>query len=212
MFKTNNIRINGWALMDIRMIKLISIVFFLLYVNDLPNVSDVLYSILFADDTSLFFNGNDLDVIERIVNQEMSKIAGWLLANKLSLNIQKTQYLIYTPSEGNASRQVECINIRINGENVEQVDHIKFLGVILDSKLDWKHHICYISRNISKGICIICKARQFVDRKMLLTLYYTFVYPYLTYCFQCWGNTYTTTLDPLIKLQKRIVHTLIGGI
>ena len=103
----------------------IGTIVFLLYVNDLPNVSDVLYSILFADDTSLFFNSNDVD----IVNQEMSKIARWLHANKLSLNIQKTQYLIFTPSKRNASRQVKCINIRINGENVEQVDHTKFLGL-----------------------------------------------------------------------------------
>jgi hypothetical protein len=101
--------------------------------------------------------------------------------------------------------------IQINGTAVSQVEHTKLLGVNLVSKLNWEPHIHYISKKISKGIGIICKARSFVTRNTLITLYYTFIYPYIIYCLQAWGNTYVTTLYPLLKLQKRIVRILVGA-
>ena len=68
---------------------------FLLYVNDLPNVSETLHSILFADDTSLFVQGKDLNELETNINNEMYKLVLWLNANRLSLNVAKTHFMIF---------------------------------------------------------------------------------------------------------------------
>ena len=102
------------------------------------------------------------------------------------------------------------IEVKIDGHIIEQTFKIKFLGVIIDSQITWKNHINYICGKIAKGIGIIIKARKLLDRETLLTLYYSFIYPYLQYCNHVWGNTYTTYLQKLFVLQKRIVRVIAG--
>ena len=77
----------------------------------------------------------------------------------------------------------------ILGETIGQVQETKFLGIMLDSKLSWNSHIEYISKKISKGIGILCKARKYLPKNTLITLYYSFVYPYLNYCLEVWGKS-----------------------
>ena len=102
------------------------------------------------------------------------------------------------------------IDLSIDGHKIEQTFKTKFLGVIIDSQLTWKYHISYISGKIAKGIGIIIKARKLLDRDTLITLYYSFIYPYLQYCNHVWGNTCVTYLRKLHILQKRIVRVLAG--
>ena len=90
----------------------------------------------------------------------------------------------------------------MKGKTVQYVSTTKFIGVIIDNKLKWNDHIIYIKNEISKSIGIISKMRQYFDRTTLKKLYNTFVFPYLIYCCEIWGNTACSYLDPLIKLQK----------
>ena len=80
------------------------------------------------------------------------------------------------------------VNIKIENQNIEQVCKAKFLGIIIDEQLNWKEHILYISYKISKAIGVIVKAR-YLGKRALLSLYYSMIYPYLTYCCQIWGAT-----------------------
>ena len=92
-----------------------------------------------------------------------------------------------------------------NGENIKQVNSIKSLGLIIDLKLTWEQHIAHIQHKISKTIGIICKTRHCFTERML---YYTLIYPYLHYGNMVWANTYQSNLDPLKKLQKKIIRTI----
>ena len=83
----------------------------------------------------------------------------------------------------------------------------KFLGVIIDDKLNWKAHISYISGKISRAIGVIIKARN-LGKGALLSLYYILIFPYLTYCNQVWGSTYKYNIDTLTKLQKKAVRII----
>ena len=145
-------------------------------------------------------NGKKTDEMADIINQELEEIVSWLNANRLSLNIRKTKSILF-----NLTKDKKRINIslKILDEKIEQVEQIKFLGVILDENLTWKKHIQYLNRKIAKNIGIISKARTILNKKTLLTLYYTFIYPYLNYCITSWGSANKTILDPLIKLQKK---------
>ena len=87
--------------------------------------------------------------------------------------------------------------------NLVSVSNTKFLGVIIDSKLNRSDHKTYIHNLIAKSIGILTKIRRFLNIKTLRNLYLSFVYPYLTYCVEVWGNTHDTYLNPLIKLQKK---------
>ena len=84
----------------------------------------------------------------------------------------------------------------------------KFLGVIIDSKLNWAVHILYIKNKIYISIGIIFKIINFLDKHSLRNIYFTFIYTYLIYCVEIWGNTNETHLKPLIQIQKRSIRTI----
>ena len=130
---------------------------FLLYINDIANVSDILFSLLFADDTSVFIQGDQLDDIANKINIELKKLVAWLNANKLSLNIDKTQYMIFRTSN---RKLIKPKKLEINDNAIKQVSSTTFLGVTIDNKLNWAEHINKVKCKISKGVGIINKAKR----------------------------------------------------
>ena len=84
----------------------------------------------------------------------------------------------------------------------------KFLGVVIDDKLNWSDHILYIKNKISKSIGIIHKTRTFLDINTLSNLYFTFIYPYLIYCIEIRGNSNYSHLNPIIKIQKKGIRAI----
>ena len=180
---------------------------FLLYINDLTNVSSVLLSLLFADDSNMFVSGKNPDDLVKIMNEEMIKVVDWLKTNKLSRNLKKT-LLIFRKRRG----QIDLSNnLVIDDVVINRTNHTKFLGVMVDQHLTFESHVRYITGKISRGISILYKAKRLLQATSLFTLYYSFVYPYFTYCIAVWGNTYSTVFDPLIKCQKRAVRNVHGA-
>ena len=181
---------------------------FLLYINDLANVSNVLFSLLFADDSNMFVSGKNPDELLNIMNAEMTKIVNWLRTNKLSLNLKKTHFIIFRKKRGKITLQNDLI---IDDVVINRTNHTRFLGVIVDQHLTFESHVKYIKGKISRGIGILYKAKRILKESSLLTLYYAFIYPYFTYCITVWGNTYPSIIDPLIKCQKRAVRIVKGA-
>ena len=135
---------------------------FLLYSNDIYSSSEILDFRLFADDTSILFADKSLDAIERTVNYEMKNVSEWLLANKLSINVAKSHFFIVRPHKNN-----RVINQKINDENLKQETSSKYLGVLIDDKLNWKHHTNQLNTKISKSIGILYKLRHLVPKTPL---------------------------------------------
>lgn len=125
---------------------------FLLYINDLGNVSDIFELILFADDTNLFCSHKDFFSLGNIINGEIEKLSEWFKANKLSINIKKSNYMIFKPRQKGL---VNDLSITLNGHIIDRVKEVAFLGVILDEHFSWKPHISQVARKISKSIGII---------------------------------------------------------
>ena len=100
--------------------------------------------------------------------------------------------------------------LAIDGHGIDESGHTKFLGVIIDYKLNWKKHISYIIGKIAKWIGVITNARKLLDKEILVTLYYTFIYPYLCYCNHVWGNTFASYLEKLFLMQKKIIRIIHG--
>ena len=97
----------------------------------------------------------------------------------------------------------------IDGENIDEVEKTKFLGIIIDNKLNWKNHISYITGKVSRGVGMIINARNYSNRDGLRCLYYSFVYPYFTYCNHIWGCTYKSNLRELVVLQNKVLHIIL---
>ena len=177
---------------------------FLLYVNDMVNASERLFSQLFADDTNVFISGKNLNSLIETMNCELQKLYEWMCVNKLSLNIKKTKFMLFTPKK---SLKVEQ-NVFINGHIIEKVENFKFLGVIIDSHLKWNDHIHHIKKKIAKGLGIMYKAKRLLNTNTLITLYYSFMYPYYLYCIEVWGTASNESLVSLLKLQKRALRLI----
>jgi hypothetical protein len=172
---------------------------FLLYINDLAHVSSSLFTIMFADDSNCFVTGKDLPDITNTLNNELSKIVTWLKANKLSLNIDKTHYMLFQPKRKYSETD---LSIKIESKQIERVSHCKFLGVVLDDKLSWKYHILHLKVKLSKVIGIMYRARTNLDASHLTVLYKSLFEPYLFYCNTIWSCACKTTLLPLRSLQN----------
>ena len=181
---------------------------FIIYINDICNVSDVLECILFADDTNLFLSDKNLESLSRRVNIELCKISHWFKLNKLSLNIKKTNYILFSKKSFNMGNQFD---IKIDNTNVVKVFQTKFLGVIINEKLTWESHIKIIKNKISKGLGILLKIRSCVPCRVLINLYYTLVHPHFDYCNIIWAASTTTVVNKLFLLQKKAVRIITNS-
>ena len=119
---------------------------FLIYINDLPSVSNLFMPILFADDTNLFCNGPNLGELIAKINEELKPIYKWVNVSKLSLNIEKTNFMLFTPKNFSCLKETVVINNR----PIKEVCHIKFLGVFIDNKFKWKIILVISVRKLQK--------------------------------------------------------------
>ena len=103
---------------------------FIVYINDLCNVSDLLFKILYADDTCVLIRGRDLDHLIQTLNGELHLLSNWLKANKLSLNAQKTYFMVFH----RARLKKKNINIWFDNVTLTEVTSLKYLGLIIDNK------------------------------------------------------------------------------
>ena len=125
---------------------------FLLYVNDLPNSSNVLAPVMFADDTNFFFEHSNINTLFKTVDDELIKINEWFSANKLSLNVGRTKFLLFHKSGKKYSISSHLPTLNINSHDIERVNTKKLLDVLLDDNLSWKEHIKYLKNKIAKNI------------------------------------------------------------
>ena len=120
---------------------------FLIFVNDLNNSTKVYDSVLFADDTKLFCSDSNIKAVFEIVNQELSQINDWFLANKLSLNVEKTKWMLFHKLRDQKNIPSKFPSLQLNGNIIEKENSLKFLSVILDEHLTLKKHIQLIEIN-----------------------------------------------------------------
>ena len=178
---------------------------FLLYINDLPNVSKNLNSLLFADDTTVYSSGSDLLQLSQAVNDDLQKISTWCRANRLSLNVQKTCGMVFTFNK-NLSQP-----LTINDNLVPIVVSSKFLGLNFDDRLNFSDHINSLRLKLSKTVGIFYKLKDYVPRKILIDLYYSLFYPHLIYCNILWGGTFDTHLQKIYVMQKKCIRIIAGA-
>ena len=177
---------------------------FLLYINDLPSCSKILKFHLFADDTSIFYSHKNAKDLEYIVNLELKNVSTWLSANRLSLNVDKSNFLTISKKKKTYSN----IDIKIDNISIKEKDYIKYLGVLIDNKLSWKQHTQNVNTKISKGIGILAKMRHYVSLDVLRQLYHAFISPHLCYGLVNWGSASKCATSKLNQSLKRAIRIM----
>ena len=130
---------------------------------------------MFADDTNLFFSNCNISVLFASVNSELSKTNQLFFTNKLSFSATKTKYSFFHKTSKKDVIPLKLPRLQINKYNIEKVS-IKLRGVLLDENLSWKDHIKYTGNTISKNVGILLKARDYLSKESLLSLYYAFIH------------------------------------
>ena len=167
---------------------------FLIYVNDLKDASKSLDCIMFADDTNFFYSHKNIKGLFYTANSELEKISQWFKANKLSINIKKTNFTLFHKNSSKDDIPVKLPALMVGNNNIERASSIKFLGVMLDEHISWIDHVRTVENKIAKNIGLLYRVSQFLDEDSLKTAYFLYIHSYLNYANIAWASTYVTKL------------------
>lgn len=176
-----------------------------LYINDIVRIDDTVSYIIYTDDTSLFFSGNDADQIIQKANRYLEKLNAWTILNSLEINVNKTKAILFR------SRNTICTFMTtpsLGGNEIDIVENVKVLGIIFNEYLCWDETVQQISNKLSKVVGVIYKYRNMIPTSVMLLIYKSLFYTYYNYCFLVWGNTTATNLKIIHTLQKKAIRGL----
>ena len=177
---------------------------FLIFINDLPNATNFL-TLLFADDTTFQVSGFDLEQLFNYANSELEKSAVWFRANKLTLNVKKTKFLLFS----NSNLEVGTNELRIGNKKVEQIGtnckdrYFKFVGHVLDDRLNWEGHIEHITKKLASANFAINSSKNFLPLQIRKTLYHSLFDSHLNFGNLLWGCAKNKVIKKIETLQKK---------
>lgn len=160
-------------------------------------MSKVLKMVLFADDTNLYCSGKSLEQLLNTVELELRVFKKWFDVNRLSLNLSKTKFIIFSNRQSNNK-----VKLTINNEEIERVYENKFI-IIIDHKLCWKSHINHVKTKMSKSIAILNRTKHILNEKNFI---YIVLCAHSSIHYLLWGHTYKTNLNAIYRLQKKAVR------
>ena len=150
-------------------------------------------------------SSDDLVHIQKVVNRELRKVRKWLEANRLALNIDKTNFIIFHSPQ---HKLTDHIVLKIVNKKIKQESHVRFLGVLLDSNLSWNFHLSELSKKLARTAGLFYKIRHYAQTDTLTLLYHGIFEPFLLYGLSVWGMTYPSFLERIYVLQKKVLKAI----
>ena len=153
---------------------------FLKYINDFKNCLNDSDSLMFADDTGIFLQNKDIKKLFNAGNKELQLIDQWLIANRLSVNVSKTKYILFRTAQSKLTTTKQALVLRQN--KIEQVECRKFLGVYIQEQLSWSKHINHLISKPNSVLGTAIKMKSQLNKRSLLLLYHSLINSQLSYC------------------------------
>jgi hypothetical protein len=178
---------------------------FLLYINDLHLSLRDSSPILFADDNSLPFQANTVHELFNTVNSNLLSLHNWLSANKLTINTQKSSFILFKPYPKSSI----IPPILINNYPLQRVTEVTSLGVILDENLSFKSHLTTLKHKLTSSYFIFSKIRINLPISSAWLLYFAIFKSHLNYCITLWGSACSTYLSPINILHNKFLKSLL---
>ena len=129
------------------------------------------------------------------------------MAECQSFSPSKTNFVIFRSPQKKTDHNVTLL---MNKCALEQKDHVKYLGILVDQHLDWKFQIDNVALKISRGIGILAKLKPILKDNLLKNIYYSLVYSHLSYGIEAWGSAAKTNLNKINVLQNKAVRIMSG--
>ena len=179
---------------------------FLIFTNDIHLHLQYTSCILFADDTTLYYSHRNLNYAQWCITEDLAILSDWFRANKLTLNLEKTVSMLFSPKPGRSFPLV------VNGIKIPQVSETKFLGVWIDERLTWKTHIGKLEGKLKRNLGLLKRSKNLLPISAKRIVYYAHIYSHLTYCILLWGsNLPNATLSKLQNIQNKCVLEIKTG-
>ena len=163
---------------------------------------------MFAVDTNISIATKSVTEFEPLIKFELQNLHQWLIANRLSLNVAKTEFMIIGSRQRLLVHNDEQISIQIDGKAIKRVNETKSLGLQIDEHLTWTRLVENISKKIASAIGALKRVRQFIDTSTAQTIYGALIQPYFDYCSSVWDGLNVTLNDKLQKLQNRAARVI----
>ena len=180
---------------------------FLIYINDLPGCLLHTKAHMYADDTTIYAPSVSTAELYAKVNNDLTRVRDWLLANMLSLNVTKTEYMFLTTTF-KLSNLGRDFPIKIGNNHVKRVQTTKYLGIHLDENLKWNEHVDKLCSKVNRSISGLKQARDYVPLDVLNTIYKSLIQPVFDYCDVVWDNLDQGLATRIQKLQNRAARII----
>ena len=167
---------------------------FIIFINDLPLSTEYCLSLLFADDTTLLHSHQDLEILKTQLEQDIKTLMDWFKANKLTLNLSKTEIVLFSAQSTSMD-----VTLNIGLHQLKSNNHVKFLGMWLDSKLNWRKHITTLLIKLKQNVNLLKLSNKFLDKYTKKQVYHTHIISHVLYGLLLWGNAVDET--SLSKIQ-----------
>ena len=180
---------------------------FLIYVNDIANCNPHGLIRLFADDTNVFIENSQIESLYNDAEHVLMYLDKWFKANKLTLNVEKTNFIIFTTAD--KRKNIDIPNtLELNNIMINRTDQAKYLGLIIDEELSWKHHIDMLCNRIKRFFPSFYILRNYVNTDHAKSIYYATLHSRIKYGIALYGAADKNIIEPLQILQNKLLRVL----
>ena len=170
--------------------------------NDLPKCLDISLAKMFADDTNITVPGCTFAELEQATNSELNNLYNGLKANKVSLNIAQTEFMVISTRQRFLAENCTEINIQLDGHPISRVEHTKSLCLNIDDLLSWSNRIKDLCRKISSAIGALRRIRPLISQSTAVQIYNALIQPHFDYCAPVRDGLSSYLCEKLQKIAK----------
>lgn len=183
----------------------LSVLLFVLYINDIVSAPEFAKIKMFADDTTVTIKAKDIETAIRMMNSDLNRIYKWLNINKLKLNIEKTKWMLFA----NKTNITIIQNVKIGANSIERVNKIKYLGVIINEKLKPNDQIQKCVAKAASKVNMLKRISNKLTFETRKIIYNTIVQPNFDYCASLYLNASKEQIKSMQKIQNRGMRSIL---
>ena len=185
---------------------------FILYINDICNITDKGKFVLFADDTNIFVAAESKKKAYEVANEVLVAVSKYMEVNLLHINVKKCCYMYFPPTKRPNVEEydTDSFNLSIDSRIISRVTETKFLGVIIDDRLSWKPQILSLNRKLRSACGRLYRIKKCIPESLYKQLYHSLFESHLGFAISVWGGVSSNQLKPLFITQKMCIRILFG--
>ena len=181
---------------------------FSIYINDLPLYINESCE-LFCDDTTIHSSHHNLEEVSQSLQMAVNNLTEWCDINHMSLNQKKTKLMLVTTRQKRQNLKSSLPTLHINNMPIEEVDHHKVLGVMIDNNLSWNSHVNYLRNNISKKVYQLCRIKHFLNQHARKLFFNAHILSVINYGSTLYDSASENTLKSLHSVYRRAVKAVL---